>query len=33
LEEMGRQNADFAGRIWRGSGLADQLRKVLRGEA
>jgi hypothetical protein len=33
LEEMGRQNADFAGRIWRGSGLADQLRKVLLGEA
>jgi hypothetical protein len=33
LEEMGRQNADFADRIWRGSGLADQLRKVLRGEA
>ena len=32
LEEMGRQNTDFAGRIWRGSGLADELRKVLRGE-
>jgi hypothetical protein len=32
LEEMGRQNADFAGRIWRGSGLVDELRKVLRGE-
>jgi hypothetical protein len=32
LDEMGRQNADFAGRIWRGSGLADELRKVLRGE-
>ncbi len=33
LEEMGRQNADFAGRIWRGSGLADELRKVLLGQA
>jgi hypothetical protein len=33
LDEMGRQNADFAGRIWRASGLADQLRKVLLGEA
>jgi hypothetical protein len=32
LDEMGRQNTDFAGRIWRGSGLADQLRKVLLGE-
>ena len=33
LDEMGRQNADMAGRIWRGSGLADQLRRVLLGEA
>jgi hypothetical protein len=32
LDEMGRQNADFAGRIWRGTGLADELRKVLLGD-
>jgi hypothetical protein len=32
LDEVGRQNADYAGRIGRGSGLADQLRKVLLGE-
>ena len=32
LDEVGRQNADFAGRIGRGSDLADQLRKVLLGE-
>jgi hypothetical protein len=33
LEDMGRQNADFAGRIWRGIGLADELHKALKGEA
>jgi len=33
LEDMGRQNADFAGRIWHGIGLADELHKALKGEA
>jgi hypothetical protein len=32
LDEVGRQNADFAGRLGRGSDLAYQLRKVLLGE-
>jgi hypothetical protein len=33
LDDMGRQNADFAGRICRGIDLADELHKALKGES